>query len=149
MKILLLRDIPKIGKKGDEVEASDGYARNFLIRQNFAVQVGTNVAKILERQINETQKQKEKEIRQQSKLFDKLQNLKLEIEHQANKQGHLFAAVSPQEIVDSLERALHIRINTDKIVIEESIKSIGEHKVFYNLGGKLVSFRVNVKSPEK
>jgi large subunit ribosomal protein L9 len=146
VKVTLLSDIPKIGKKGEEKEVSDGYGRNYLLRHKLAVLAGSEVSIKIKNQLRASLMQKEKQKREEIKFVARIESTQFEVAHSANQQGHLFAAVSPQEIAKSLQKALHISVDPDKIEIREPIKTIGEHKVFYKTGNKFSEFRLNVKS---
>jgi len=145
VKVTLLRDVLKLGKKGEEKEVSDGYARNYLLRHKLAVTAGSGISLDIKKQIQIGVKQKEKQKREEIKLAAKLAGLKIVVVRPANQQGHLFAAISPQEIVKSLEKALHIFVDPDKIEIRQPIKSLGQHKVWIKVGDTSKEFTVDVK----
>ena len=115
MKVILLADVKKVGKKGEIKEVSDGYARNFLIARNLAVMASNDSLKVLD---------KEKEAEE---LASKMENMTLEFKVNA-KNGVVFNSVSTKQIQDAL-RKQGIVIDKRKIIDHEPITSLGYNRV--------------------
>ena len=129
MKIILLQDIPKIGKKYDIKNVSDGYALNLLIPKGLA-EVATPVA------LKKAEKLKMEEAGHKKVQEDLLlMNLKsidgvtFEIKEKANEKGHLFAGVHKEEIIAHMKADKHIDLLPEFIVLDKPIKEVGEHTV--------------------
>lgn len=129
MKVILLRDVPSIGRKYEVKNVSNGYARNFLFSRKLA-EIATNQA-IQALELKKKQQNKEKEIQEDLfvKNLEKLDGLKLEIKEKSNEKGHLFAAIKPENIAKILAEKLSIVIPKDMIELDRPIKEVGEYKV--------------------
>lgn len=129
MKIILLQDVPEIGKKYDVKNVASGYARNFLIPRRLA-ELATS-ALIKSAEIKKKQAGQKKEIHKDilSKNIESLENLRVSIEEKANEKGHLFAGIHKEEISKILKEQKHLDIPPEFIELEHPIKEIGEHKI--------------------
>lgn len=129
MKVILLHDVPKIGKKYDVKNVSDGYARNFLIPRGMA-EIATD-ARIKSVEILKKQSEQEREIQRDilENNIKELEGIKISVREKANEQGHLFAGVHKKEISKILKEQKHIEIPPDMIEVEHPIKETGEFKI--------------------
>lgn len=129
MKVILLQDVPNVGKKYEIKNVSDGYGRNFLLARNLAkiatIQVIQAVEK--EKKISGQEKQIQQDILK--KNLASLNTLKITIKQKANEKGHLFAAIHPEEISKILKEQEHLDIPAEMIESEKPIKEIGEYKI--------------------
>ncbi|MCI8640290.1 MAG: 50S ribosomal protein L9 [Clostridia bacterium] len=147
MKVILKADIKGVGKKDQVINASDGYARNFLFPKNLAVEANSeNMSKLKAKQdSNAYKKSQEKE--EAEKVADKLSKILLKIKVKSGANGKIFGGVSSKEIADNLEKQYQIKIDKKKIELKETIKTLGtvniEIKLFEGVIGKL---RVDVIS---
>lgn len=141
MKVILKSDIKGVGKKDQIIEASDGYARNFLLPKNLAVEANAeNMSKLKSK--NESKAyQKEQEKEAAEKVADKLSKILLKMPVKAGENGKIFGGVSSKEIADSLEKEYQIKVDKKKIDLKETIKTLGvrtvEIKLFDGVIGKL------------
>jgi large subunit ribosomal protein L9 len=145
MKVILLKDIPKVGKKFESKEVTAGYARNFLLPQGLAeVATDKTLAKIkLQRSLHE-----EKVKIQEEKLAEKLANIKdavITLKEKANEKGHLFAGIHADELVSHIKDELGLDVVASHIKLEQPIKEIGEHEVALEVQGKTALFKVVVE----
>ena len=125
MKVILLENIKGVGKKDDIINANDGYARNFLFPKNKAVEANaTNLAKLKAKQNSENHK-KEVEKSEAEKLKEKLENISLRIEVKAGENGKIFGGVTAKEVSDELKKQKNIDIDKKKILLKETIKTVG------------------------
>ncbi len=141
MKVILQADVKGVGKKDQVINASDGYARNFLLPKNLAVEANNdNMAKLKARQ-NSAKFQKDQEREEATKIADKLGKISLKIKVKAGENGKIFGGVSTKEIVQELEKQYKIKVDKKKVDLKETIKTLGmqtvEIKLFEGVIGKL------------
>lgn len=123
MKVILLSDVKKVGKKGEIKEVSDGYARNFLIARNLAVAASADSMKVLDKQ-NEAEALRQAELKKEAEdLALKLKDMTFEFKVNA-KNGVVFNSVSTKQIQEAL-RQKGIMIDKRKIIDHEPITSLG------------------------
>ena len=137
MKVILQQDVKGHGKKGDIVNVSDGYARNFLFPRKLAAEA--TEANLHTRNVAEQKalRQKEKEVAGAKEIAEKLQSLTVSIKAKAGDAGRLFGAVTGKEIVDALAQQHKITIEKNKIVQTEPIKTLGSYEVKVKLGNEV------------
>ena len=141
MKVILKADIKGVGKKDEVINASDGYARNFLFPKNLAVEANeTNMNKLKAKEdANKYRKSQEKEEAQ--KIAEKMKKIMLRIEVKAGENGKIFGGVSSKEIAENLEKQHNIKIDKKKVELKETIKTLGIHivdiKLYEGVMGKL------------
>ena len=141
MKVILKADIKGVGKKDEVINASDGYARNFLLPKNLAVEANSeNMSKLKAKQdSNAFKKLQDKEEAQ--KIEKKLADILLKIQVRAGENGKIFGGVSSKEICENLDKQYGIKIDKKKVELKEPIKSLGttkvEIKLFEGVIGKL------------
>jgi large subunit ribosomal protein L9 len=141
MKVILKADIKGVGKKDQVINASDGYARNFLFPKNLAVEANAeNMSKLKAKQdSNAFKKSQEKEEAQ--KIADKLSKILMKVQVKAGENGKIFGGVSSKEIAENLEKQYSIKVDKKKIDLKETIKTLGmftiEIKLYEGVVGKL------------
>ena len=129
MKVILKADIKGVGKKDEVINASDGYARNFLFPKNLAVEANKeNMAKLKAKQ-DSAKYQKDKEKEEAIKVADKLSKILLKIKVKAGENGKIFGGVSAKEIAQELSKEYKIEVDKKKIDLKETIKTLGVHNV--------------------
>ena len=129
MKVILKADVKGKGKKGDLIEVSEGYGRNFLLPRGLA-DLATADNLNLKRQADEAQARRIALEKQAAKdTAEKLKELKVEIRAKGGAGGRLFGAVTAKEISEELEKQHGIEIAKNKIVLDEHIKSFGTYNV--------------------
>lgn len=129
MKVILKSDIKGVGKKDEVINASDGYARNFLFPKGLAVEANNaNMSKLKAKQDSaKFQKQQEKE--EALKIADKLSKISLRIKVKSGENGKIFGGVSTKEIAQELEKQHNILVDKKKIDLKETIKTLGVRNV--------------------
>jgi len=146
MKVILLQDIPSIGKIHDVRNISDGYASNFLIPKKL-VKPATNAA--IE-ELEKLQVRHGEKLKLQNDLLAKnieaLANILVEIHVAANEQGHLFKGIHREDIIKALKDQKRINIPVEYITLEHTLKEVGEFPIDAHLDGKTVSFTVVISS---
>ena len=134
MKIILLRDIKNLGKKGEIKQVADGYARNFLLPQKSAIAATAGVIKDLQSSENKKQDKQNKVVKNLSGYKNKLENKGITIKAKANKEGHLFAGVGADIIVETLEKQKNLKIAEKNVKIKHKIKTLGEYIIIAKVG---------------
>ena len=141
MKVILKQDIKGVGKKNEVINASDGYARNFLFPKNLAVEATAENMQKLNSQNKAKQYRKDVEKEQAQEIAKKLEKITLEIKVQSGENGKIFGSVSSKEISENLEKQYKIIIDKKKIEIKEPIKVLGtrtiEARLFEGVIGKI------------
>lgn len=125
MKVILLSDVKKVGKKGAIVDVADGYGRNFLIAKGLAVQETAKSKQILAQQ-NKEHALEQEELKQKAiELQENLKEIVLEFKVKAGKDGRVFGSVSTKQIVDQLLKKYSIKVNKKKFIDTAPIQSLG------------------------
>jgi large subunit ribosomal protein L9 len=128
MKIVLLEDIPKLGKMGDLIQTKDGYARNYLLPKKLAVPANPQNLKTIEHQKTLLKQKQNRVQREAEKLAQKIEKISCTISKPAGEEDKLFGSVTSLDIEESLNEE-GIKIDRKKILLEEPIKSLGIYKV--------------------
>lgn len=127
MKVILLKNIEKLGKKGEVKNVADGYARNFLIPNKLAaLATKSELAKLEEQKKIETEKAEE-ELKFYQEIANQIDGLELEIPAKVAEEGKLFGAVTDSQIAEKLKEK-NFEIKKEQIKLESPIKEIGEHE---------------------
>ena len=141
MKVILMQDIKGVGKKDEVINASDGYARNFLFPKKLAVEANLENMGKLQNKKNAQKFQKEQEKKQAEELAKKIEGIILKIKVKAGENGKIFGGVSSKEISDTLEKEYKIIVDKKKIELKETIKTLGmqtvQIKLFEGVVGNL------------
>lgn len=125
MKVILLSDVKGVGKKDQIVNASDGYARNFLFPRNLALEANQNNLNQLEHRKKSEEEKKKYEIEQAKQLANMIKDKTVRISMKIGDNGKLFGSVTSKEIGIALKEQHGFDIDKKKIVLNDSIKSIG------------------------
>lgn len=148
MKVILLEDVKNVGKKGEIINAKDGYARNFLFPKNLAIEATTVNLKNLEN-AQKHKEAREKEIYEEAKkLEEELEKITVVIKTKTGENGKLFGAVTTKEIAEYIEKEHSLGIDKKKFDLDEPIKSVGEYFVKIKLH-PMVNAKVKVIVTEK
>ena len=123
VKVILKDNIKGVGKKDEVINASDGYARNFLFPKNLAVEANAeNMSKLKAKQ-NSTAFKKGQEKEEAEKISDKMQKIMLTMHVRAGENGKIFGGVSSKEIAEELQKTYKINVDKKKIDLKETIKA--------------------------
>ena len=133
MKVILLKEIKNLGKRGEIKEITDGYARNFLLPQKLAeLATPANQRQLAQEQARQAAAGR-KQTDQLKQLVEKIDSLRLEAVMPSNPAGHLFGSVNEQKIIDLLKEK-DIEITKKQIILAKPIKQVGSHRVVIDLG---------------
>ena len=133
MKVILLQDVKGKGKKGQMIEVSDGYARNFMLPKKMAIEATADAINTMKMNDKATAERIAKEKAAALELSTKLRGMTLVVTAKGGGQGRLFGAVTNAEIAAALEKQ-DIKLDKRKIVLNENIKNVGTYTVTCKLG---------------
>ena len=148
MKVILQQDVRGQGKKGQMVEVSDGYARNFLLPRKLAVLATAENVNTMKQQEKARKAQEAAEKAEAEALSKKLEGLTVKVAAKAGEGGRLFGAVTAKEISECLSQQHGVNIAKAKLVLDEPIKACGGYQVKAKLGYE-VTGTVNVMVTEE
>ncbi|MBO5349063.1 MAG: 50S ribosomal protein L9 [Clostridia bacterium] len=141
MKVILLDNIKGVGKKDEVINASDGYARNFLFPKKLAVEATNENMNKLKAKKQSEQYKKDVEKENAQKIAKQLDDITLSIKVKAGENGKIFGGVTSKEISEELKKQYKIEVDKKKIVLNENIKNIGSFdiniKLYEGVTGKL------------
>ena len=149
MKVILQQDVKGQGKKGQMVEVSDGYARNFLLPRKLAVEANADNVNTMKLQEKAKKAKEAAEKAEAEAIAEKLKECMVKIPAKAGTGGRLFGAVTSKEISDGLKAQFGLDINKSKIVQDEPIKTFGTFQLKCKLGHEVVGTIYVVVAEEK
>jgi large subunit ribosomal protein L9 len=129
MKVILLEDVKGHGKKGQVVNASDGYARNYLLPNKLAIEATSQNLKALKTKQKAEESRKKAELEEAKKLAEAISKLTVTIKAKSGENGKLFGSVTNKEIADNLKSQHKIDIDRKKIVLSDPIRSLGRFQM--------------------
>lgn len=133
MKVILLQDVKGKGKKGQMIEVSDGYARNFMLPKKLAIEATADAINTMKMNDKATQERIAREKAEALETSKKLRAMTLVVKAKGGGAGRLFGAVTNAEIASALEKQ-GVKLDKRKIVMNENIKSVGTYTVTCKLG---------------
>ncbi len=134
MKVLLIKDVKSLGKAGEVKEVKDGYGKNFLIAKGFAKHATPEIIEEHKKMMAQKEAEEKAEIERLKELAKKLDKLEVVVRKKEGENGHLFGAVTKEEIAEALKEEHGIEIDKKHITEKKPIKSVGEHDVDVKLG---------------
>ena len=146
MKVILLQDVKGKGKKGQMLEVSDGYARNFMLPKKLAIEATSDAINTMRMNDKATQERIAREKAEALAVAGKLREMTLTVTAKGGGAGRLFGSVTNAEIADALAKN-GIKLDKRKIVISDPIKSVGTYTVTCKLGYE-ISAPLTVKIQE-
>ena len=144
MKVILLKDVSKIGKKYEVKDVADGHALNFLIPQKSAEAATPGALKRLETKKAEEAVLRAKEEQVLSKNLKEIDGKSIELKRKVNEKGHLFAALHENEVAELIKEKLNVPVSGSYIVFEKPIKESGEHTISVKVGTNTATFKLMV-----
>ena len=139
MKVILLQDVKGKGKKGQMLEVSDGYARNYMLPRKIAVEATADAMNTKKMNDKAAAEKEAKERAEAMEVSKKLRELTLTVTAKGGGAGRLFGSVTNQEIADALKANAGIALDKRKIVIADPIKSVGTYTVQCKLGYEITA----------
>ena len=139
MKVILLEDVKSLGKKGEVVNVSDGYARNFIFKKNLGLEANGKNLNDLKLQKQNEEKVAQEHLEAAQELAKKLQAAKVELKIKTGEGGRTFGSVSSKEIAIAVKEQLGYDLDKKKIQIKEAIRTPGMHLVPVKLHQKVTA----------
>lgn len=144
MKVIFIKDLKGQGKKGEIKEVKDGYADNYLIKNNYAIPANTGNLKQFNTKKENELKQEQILIAEATKVKDKLEKLSIDIKVKVGTQDRVFGSVSTKQIAQALKEK-QFDVDKNKIKINETLSSLGAHIVSIELHKKVTAnLKVNL-----
>ena len=147
MKVILQQDVKGQGKKGQMVNVSDGYARNFLLPRKLAVEATAENVNTMKMQDKAKKAREAEEKAQAQALSEKLQSCPVKIAAKAGQGGRLFGSVTSKEVAEAVEKKFGMAVDKRKIALESDIKAFGTYEFELKLHTK-VSTKMKVMVTE-
>jgi large subunit ribosomal protein L9 len=148
MKIILLQDEKKLGKKGDLIDVSDGYARNYVLPKKIGVEANAKNMNELKLQKANADKVAQEQLDEAKALAEKIEQLTVVTRIKAGAGGKSFGSVSSKEIGAALKDQHGIEVDKKKIVMQDALKNIGSYEVSIKLHPQ-VTAKLSVKVEEE
>ena len=146
MKVILLKDVKDLGKKGDLVNAKSGYARNFLIPKGDALEATPGNLKKWKKEQAELAEERKEEHNEALALKEKIEAISINIQGKAGEGGRLFGSITSKDIADRLKKDHGIVIDRRKIELKDNIKALGTTNVDVRVYPEITAnLTVNVK----
>ena len=146
MKVILLTDVKGKGKKGQMIEVSDGYARNYMLPRKLAQEATADAVNTMRMNDKATAERQARERAEAVAVSKQLRELTLVVKAKGGGNGRLFGAVTNTEIAEALKKNAGITIDKRKLVLEENIKNVGTYTVKAKLGYEIVGqFSVKIE----
>jgi len=149
MQLVLIEDVPHLGKQGEVVEVKPGYGRNYLLPNSLATVPSPHNLKLLDRYKIRIQQAREAKIADLKVLAEQIQRISVTVEANATDDGHLYGSVGPAEVSKAL-RGRNLPVDPDMVKMEEPIKELGLYAVKLNLGYDIESeVKVLIVKPQE
>lgn len=139
MKVILTQDVKGKGKKGQMIEVSDGYARNFMLPRKLAIEATADAVNTMRMNDKATQERIAREKAEAMDTAKRLRELTVVVKAKGGGAGRLFGSITNQEIADSLKNQAGIALDKRKIVIADPIKNVGTYTVTCKLGYEITA----------
>ena len=147
MKVILQQDVKGKGKKGQMIEVSDGYARNFLLPKKLALEATADHVNTMRMNDKATQERQAKERAEALELRNRMKDMTVVVTAKGGGAGRLFGAVTSAEVADALSAQTGIAVDKRKIVMEDPIKNVGTYTLKLKLGYE-ISADLNIQVQE-
>ena len=129
MKVILLKDVKSLGKKGEIVEVSEGYGRNFIIPTKAGVLADAKNLNTLKLQVQNAEKIAEEKLEEAEALKKKLEEVKLIFHMKAGKDGRAFGSISTKEVQEELKKQYDISVDKKKMELDVPMKNFGDYDI--------------------
>ncbi|WP_163538793.1 50S ribosomal protein L9 [Gracilibacillus sp. YIM 98692] len=125
MKVIFTQDVKNKGKKGEVKNVSDGYARNYLLKNNLAIEATQANLKALKAKQNKQKQKEQDEVEEAKQLKEKLANLEVKVTAKSGESGRLFGSITSKQIAENLKKAHNIKMDKRKIELDQPIRALG------------------------
>ena len=135
MKVILIKDVPKIGKKGEIKEVSDGYARNYLIPRGLAKEYTRGLERAIEHEREMERRKKEREREESERILKELKKRTHVIKVKAGEAGKIFGAVTASTLAEEISKLTGLNLDKKWFKLDKPIKEVGKYSVEMTLPG--------------
>jgi large subunit ribosomal protein L9 len=139
MQVILLENIMKLGKIGDQVEVKNGFARNYLLRQGKALRASKENIELVSKKKVELNKKNEEAKSQFKGLAEKISNKTLKFNKESKENGELYGSIKPKEVSNAFKTSLNVEIIPSQIDLRQEITQIGKYKININLHAEVTA----------
>tara|TARA_B110000971_G_C19582091_1_gene307850 strand:- start:18 stop:473 length:456 start_codon:yes stop_codon:yes gene_type:complete len=139
MQIILLENIMKLGKIGDQVEVKNGFGRNYLLRQGKALRASKENIEFVSKKKSELNKKNEESKKQFKEISDKIFNKTIKFNKESKENGELYGSIKPKEVSNAFKDVLKVEINPSQIDLRQEITQIGKYKININLHAEVTA----------
>ncbi len=129
MKVILLQDIKSVGKKGQILDASDGYARNYLLPKKLAVVADATNMNELKTKQEANKYKRDMSLQSAKELSEKMKSFELTFKIKAGENGKIFGSITSKDIADELNKKYFVEVDKKKVLLSDAIKNIGTYNV--------------------
>ena len=145
MKIILLEDVKSLGKKGEIVNVSDGYARNMILPKKLGLEATSKNLNDLKLQNQHAEKVAQENLEAARNFAEELKDKKVEVKMKAGEGGRTFGSISTKEIAEAAKKQLGLELDKKKMILKDPIKSLGTYEVQIKLHPQVTgTFSVHV-----
>jgi large subunit ribosomal protein L9 len=137
MQVVLLENIMKLGKIGDQVEVKNGFARNFLLRQGKALRASKENIELVSKKKVELNKKNEEAKIQLKEIASKIENKILKFTKESKENGELYGSIKPKEVSSAFKTILKVEVNPSQVDLRQEISQIGKYKIIVNLHAEI------------
>ena len=141
MQVILTRDVKGQGKKGQMVNVSDGYARNYLLQRGLAEPATKSNINVMKGKQESLEYKKKVELEEANAIAEKMKEIKVVLKAKAGENGKLFGSVTSKDVAEALTSQHHIKLDKKKFVMPDGIKTLGtttvDVKIYTGVVGKL------------
>ena len=146
MKVILLKDVPKVGRKYEIKNIADGFARNMLFPKKLAEPATAESEARLEKMMLQEAGSKKVQAELLAKNLSAVEGMEIVVSAKANEEGHLFAAIHLSELISALKEQLHVDAEEEMLSIEKPLKATGVFPVSLQAAGKSATFSVRIEA---
>lgn len=137
MKVILTKDVPKLGKKGELHEVSDGYGRNYLLARGLATIASEGKLKAIDKEKSDHAAREARELQAAKELGESLQKAPLRVKARSGEGGKLFGSITSSDVADTIKAQHGLEVDRRTIKLDNPLKTLGEHRVTLKLHPKV------------
>lgn len=137
MKVILVKDVPKLGKKGELHEVSDGYGRNFLLVRGLAIVASEGKIRSIDKERADHAAHEARELQQARELAERLQKVPVRVLARSGEGGRLFGSITSADLAEALKAQHGLEVDRRTIKLDNPLKSLGEHHISLKLHPKV------------
>lgn len=137
MKVILVKDVPKVGKKGELHEVSDGFGRNYLLARGLATLASEGKIRALDKEKSDHAAREARELEAARELAEQFQREPVKVLARSGEGGRLFGSITSSDLADALKAQHGVEVDKRSIKLDSPLKSLGEHRITLKLHPKV------------